>query len=102
MAVADTSDTALRGGFLDEAFQKIAGFQNTGGVRLPSCLVGFSRREPALFIQKHRIDAHDKRLAALVLACQVPADHFIRDRQPALMRTIRTFETRMRSCSARF
>src|SRR5438128_8986140 len=54
-----------------------------------------SRRGHARLIQKHGIDAGDKRLADIVAAGKVPSDHFIGDRQEAAVWALCAFDARL-------
>ena len=47
------------------------------GVFPPMRLVEIGRQEEAGFVRQHRIDAHDEIAAVVVLAGQMPANHFV-------------------------
>jgi hypothetical protein len=51
--------------------------------------------KPAPFIQQHRVHSHHKRLSVIIRTRQMPPYHFVRHRQPSLVRAITAFDARL-------
>ena len=57
--------------------------------------VKIHREKPAPLVAQHRINAHDKRKPASIRAGEMPANDFLRNRQPRLIRTTSALDARL-------
>src|SRR5262249_21357674 len=61
----------------------------------PSPLIEVDGQEKTGFVLKHRINAHDKILAVIVVAQEMAPDRIVRNREKSLVWAITTFDPRL-------
>src|SRR5712671_2580359 len=72
-----------------------AGPQKRRSVLAPTFLVEIDGEEKARFVQKHRVNACDKRLASLIDSGQVTPNHIIGHWKTTAVLTLRAFDSRL-------